>query len=348
MQSQDPDAGQFPFRTVPSPPRQPITGWAMTILAWGVVCSLLAILILGLLIVLGGATLIETGMVDRSLLSAYMNDTVIGSYVVVVLVCLGLSPAVPALLKNGRKRLAISASELLTRDRRAQVLLLRSFDDDDLVDPTPSRLFLLGPQRYEARLARTLARIGPPVAIGTPGEAMPELGAARVYVHDEDWQYAVHHFLATAAATVVVVGRTDGVWWEVVEASKITPPHRLLFVFPNVESKRARRSRWRRAYLWLRGTASTWGQLKEMEIEREQRYLLFRERTRALFQFPLPESLGTAQFLTFSSSGEPRILESRRRRWLVMLSALGDRTTRTHLNVKMTLKPFIERLQNNS
>src|SRR5262245_45368681 len=47
----------------------------------------------------------------------------------------------PELIERGRKMRARDAVDVLAKDRRAPVLYLRSFEDEDLPDPTLSSLF---------------------------------------------------------------------------------------------------------------------------------------------------------------------------------------------------------------
>ena len=53
---------------------------------------------------------------------------------------------------------------------------------------------------YEERLARTLRKVGPFVAVGDPTERLPLLGAARMYAADEEWQETVDELTARRAS----------------------------------------------------------------------------------------------------------------------------------------------------
>jgi len=107
------------------------------------------------------------------------------------------------------------APVLSLRTRKKPVLLLRSFSDDELLDPRPLDFFQ---RRYEETLTRTLQRLGPVVCIGRPHDSLGFGGAARLYVSDEHWQNAVCHMMGRAVAVVIVVGRTEGLWWEITTA----------------------------------------------------------------------------------------------------------------------------------
>jgi TM2 domain-containing membrane protein YozV len=75
-----------------------------------------------------------------------------------------------------------------------------------------------------------MERIGPVVAIGKPGERLPELGAARLYVGNDEWQEVVRRFMREAALIVIRAGETAGVWWEIEEALAHCPPQRVIIV----------------------------------------------------------------------------------------------------------------------
>ena len=132
---------------------------------------------------------------------------------------------------------ALSADELLGRDTRAPVLYLRSFRDDDegALDDYGFVIFrtLLRAMVWrtpEQELSALLQRIGPVVAIGKPGEELPSLGAARLYVTNDAWQATVSALMRRAALVVLRVGSSPGVVWEIEEALRLLPRERLLLV----------------------------------------------------------------------------------------------------------------------
>ena len=51
------------------------------------------------------------------------------------------------------------------------------------------------PRTPEEELAGILRCFGPFVAIGRPGEEVSEIGAARMYVEDDDWEVVVSDLL---------------------------------------------------------------------------------------------------------------------------------------------------------
>ena len=235
---------------------------------------------------------------------------------------------------------------LLTGNAPSLVLFLRSFEDDDLLDPTP-RMVPFGDMlrwRYEESVARPLRAIGPMVSIGRPGNTLPELGGARLYVPDHAWREAVQYLRERAAAVVIIVGRSEGLWWEITTSLRAVPHERLLFVFPYVEDTVRRRSFMRRSFnLDPVRTPFATGAYKRMEAERRARYALFRDRVEPLLQAPLPEALGTSQFLDFTADGQARALP-RRRPWWYAVTLFTPSTARTVFNVRRTLQPFVTKL----
>ena len=139
---------------------------------------------------------------------------------------------------NLRRRDAIILKE------KAPVLLLRSFADDIAGIP-PNALIprlLWRRKRLEETIGRQLSQAGPFVAIGKPGETLPQIGAHRLYVADTEWQDVVKSYIARAQPIILVAGKTTWVQWElanIVAASRIA---HLLIVFPrNADSERAER-----------------------------------------------------------------------------------------------------------
>lgn len=144
-------------------------------------------------------------------------------------------------LKVVRPRLAM-LERRLSRDsvasfadvREPFTLLLRAFSDDVvIVDRTPSTpIGFLTENRLETWIVDALRPIGPVVAVGLPGEQLPHTGAARLYLDHEVWQERVRSLIGRARATVVVVGESEGVWWEIETALRTAAPTRLALVFP--------------------------------------------------------------------------------------------------------------------
>jgi hypothetical protein len=142
-----------------------------------------------------------------------------------------------------RRRTALSAREALRKDDRPPIIYLRSFRDDGRAVYTGkgwARSKLLSPS-LEETLAQTMQRYGPFVAIGRPGEEVPEMGAARMYVSDADWQTVVADLLARPGAMAVLqAGATSGLRWELNVAGRLLQPDQLLVFVPFALEKSAR------------------------------------------------------------------------------------------------------------
>ncbi len=137
----------------------------------------------------------------------------------------------------GRQTWALSADEALSRDRRAPLIYLRSFGDDgrawhlgywhEALNP----LETLAGRTVEQRLTRHARKVGPLVAIGRPGEELPELGAARMYVDDAHWRDLIRDFMDKVALVILQVGETPGLRWEVeLACSRLKPEQVVLFL----------------------------------------------------------------------------------------------------------------------
>lgn len=184
-------------------------------------------------------------------------------------------------------------------DGRSPVLFLRSFQTEGseaypagLNEPGRARyafwralvVGLRGHTRYEDLLAFALRRVGPLVAIGEPGEALPETGAQRVYFRrddDEGWKREVDGLLGTAVLVLLEVGSSPGLGWEVERAiARLrATPERLVLCVP----------------LPTRGFRHR----DEREVDRQATWARFRALHGHHFPRGLPERPGTAQFVCF-------------------------------------------------
>jgi hypothetical protein len=153
------------------------------------------------------------------------------------------------MLQLGRKLSRPDAATLLEADERAPIVLLRSFQDDEKSVKRRNVLARLlfwgfgGRIRLEQAIAGELSRFGPFVAIGEPGERLPDLGAARAYFSNDEWQAAVLDWIGRARTIVIIGGMTRWVTWElrqVIASGKLD--HLVLLLPPDTPAGRA--SRW--------------------------------------------------------------------------------------------------------
>jgi hypothetical protein len=131
-----------------------------------------------------------------------------------------------------------SARAVMRSDRRAPILILRSFVDDDL-QGREDRSWFRSADTFEEVLADRLWTFGPVVAIGQPGEPIPRAGAARDYVTHDAWQQRVHALAGEAAMILIVAGRTPGIVWELENASRTGVLSKTVLVIPPVGTAEA-------------------------------------------------------------------------------------------------------------
>jgi hypothetical protein len=144
--------------------------------------------------------------------------------------------------QTGRQMAALSAATLLQADTRPPVVYLRSFMDDGSISETTDTFttatsggvlpLLLAMREAESEFAPSLQQIGPFVAIGRPGEKFPTLGAARMYVADNEWQGVVDELMRKARLILFRAGSTPGFWWEVSTATHQVQPEKIIFWLP--------------------------------------------------------------------------------------------------------------------
>lgn len=209
------------------------------------------------------------------------------------------------LRERGRRMRAVDGRALLrARPNDPIVLLLRSFHEEEMREARPLSLFM---RRYEQSLSRTLGKYGPVITIGRPGEELGFLGAGRLYVSDPHWRDAVRHFMRSAGAVVIIVGATEGLWWEITEVLEIVARERVLFIFPYAYAPQRFGSR--------SEFFTAWNLSRELRDavnrERGERYQKFRERMTGLITEDLPRELGKAICLDFGRDGRVRLLEPR-------------------------------------
>jgi hypothetical protein len=238
----------------------------------------------------------------------------------------------------GRRLRQHDALSVLAADNRPPVLLLRSFADDDIRDLT-SRTGRVGLHRTEENLCRALRRLGPVVAIGRPGERLPEVGAARLYVSDRTWQDAVRYFMDRAGAVVVVVGRSSGVMWETRTTLERVRLDRVLFFFPFAAPAGSREGLGSSLRMLRLGAAEH----QTMCRDRDERYTLFREEIGRSLETPLPAALGDSQFVDFVAGRTPRLIHTFRPSGLDSLMQLSLSNARIGIHFERTLAPFFDK-----
>jgi uncharacterized RDD family membrane protein YckC len=126
--------------------------------------------------------------------------------------------------KTGKKLLIPTLEDKLKKDTRPPVLYLRSFIHDKKASKSPQDGTFIKlmpnvlPQNLlseEEQIEQVMSNYGPFIAIGKPGEKLPQLGASRKYTSDGEWKTIVSDFINKAQLIILRVGNSDGFWWEV-------------------------------------------------------------------------------------------------------------------------------------
>jgi hypothetical protein len=135
--------------------------------------------------------------------------------------------------KTSRRHLALSASQAMTQDPRPPVVYLRSFHDEPHTQRVRlSRRFWERDVAEEELLASETAKVGPFIAVGRPGDDLPQIGANRLYVDDADWASVVLRLMDEAAGIIVRIGPGGGLAREIRQAVQRLSPERLAFLIP--------------------------------------------------------------------------------------------------------------------
>ena len=146
------------------------------------------------------------------------------------------------LIVRARRYFQVSAEALLAVDKRAPILFLRSFTDDERQQYGNSQRALLD-FSLETRLANHFYHFGPFIAIGSPKDTVPQPGAARVMLSDDEWQSRVLGWMESASLIVMYCGTTKWVNWElqrIIEKGRSTS---LILMIPEVKGWRAAKRR---------------------------------------------------------------------------------------------------------
>jgi hypothetical protein len=125
-----------------------------------------------------------------------------------------------------RKFLAKTVDEVLA-ENRAPVLYLRSFLDDKVAANRAVTMLT-----EEEEVNKAFEHIGPMIAIGRPGEVLPEAGAARAYFTDDQWQAAVYHYMDISRLVVLRAGLSKGLLWEIQNSTQRLDPSKLILLIP--------------------------------------------------------------------------------------------------------------------
>jgi hypothetical protein len=188
----------------------------------------------------------------------------------------------PLLGTLGMRLTSQSGITMLRWSRKRPIVYLRSFAADAAWFDSPLDLFWLivhgaRYETYEWSLAKAVRSVGPLIAIGEPGERLPPLGAARIYVDGDNWQMVVEELVERSQLVILRAGRTPGFWWELEHLAKSCDPRKVVIYLP--------------------------------KRDRAGLYQHLREKSAGILPQPLPEGTAAAIFLGFGPGWEPRLLQ---------------------------------------
>lgn len=134
-----------------------------------------------------------------------------------------------------------TVEEIIENDHRPPVLFLRSFETENKRVKIPFKNFFSSTFRnfigytFDEYLEKDVTKmLGPFIALGRPGDYLPMPGAARSYVHDENWQETITGYCEKASVIIFLESMTEGDKWELEHIRNRIDYRKLIVVtFPN-------------------------------------------------------------------------------------------------------------------
>jgi hypothetical protein len=135
------------------------------------------------------------------------------------------------LLVRMRRYFQIDAKALLRVDSRPPILFLRSFEDEEKLNFIQSGRALFD-YSLETRLSRHFIHFGPFIALGSPQEELPQLGAARIFLPPDQWQIRVRQWMGSSQVVLMYAGNTYWVNWELAMLARRDRLHKVILLVP--------------------------------------------------------------------------------------------------------------------
>lgn len=174
-------------------------------------------------------------------------------WVLLIVAGITLLPLGAVCYRAGKKGTVVSADVIMSRDNRAPVLYLRSFEFDkftanptgaatqvtELLNLWESRLYKFSPyqllgtiklQTAEEILSAALSKVGPCIAVDDPNLDKPVLGFSRLKLPHDEWQSEVESLMQASGLVVLCAGSTPGLMWELERVAKNVARERLLIL----------------------------------------------------------------------------------------------------------------------
>ncbi|OAP21303.1 hypothetical protein A4R44_07821 [Amycolatopsis sp. M39] len=147
----------------------------------------------------------------------------------------------PIVLKRGRQHLHRTIDSFESLDGQRYLLYLRPFSADAAMASSPTEApgwltrspFELPGLTHENFVMRQFQGFGRIIAIGQPGERLPELGAERGYLPIDDWKDTLSSLIHGAHAIIMTASPGEGTVWEFTEVVRVSTPARLLLLVYN-------------------------------------------------------------------------------------------------------------------
>ncbi len=191
-----------------------------------------AFTIIGLIVIFAGILLHYTGLMEK--------------YVIHITVGIGVLS-----IRKGKQYSVERGGEILEKDLRQPIVYLRTFHDEDL-SPTKKQLLKdifwqnksehkrkslskytpYDVDREQRALARIFKKIGPYVALGKPGEKLPELGSFKLYSSNDAWQETILKLLQNSRLVIFSAGKSEALRWELKQTVQNVNPTKLLLILP--------------------------------------------------------------------------------------------------------------------
>lgn len=86
----------------------------------------------------------------------------------------------------------------------------------------------------ETRLTNHFMQFGPFIAVGLPSESVPQIGAARAKLSDDEWQAAVRDWMRASSVIVMYAGTTKWIGWRLENIIEGGWTDKLIILFPPV------------------------------------------------------------------------------------------------------------------
>ncbi|MER5870295.1 hypothetical protein [Streptomyces sp. NPDC002044] len=142
------------------------------------------------------------------------------------------------LIIRGRRHRSGTVGSFGNLSGEPYVLYLRPFGLDALMaSPVPEApgAFTRSPFEIpgltqEDFLVRQFKGLGRVIAVGQPGERLPQLGAKRGYLPIDNWQDTVSEMIQGAHVVMMTAAPGPGTVWEFTEALRTIPPARLVLL----------------------------------------------------------------------------------------------------------------------